>query len=149
VTDRRTDGQTDRHLATVPRHSPRYAYASPGKKLPVDAHKRWEDSEILCKRVASHGQICGQNSKFLPFWRLCSHSSALTNVKYGTGSERPLPRAKFQVYRYNVSSCEANLFLDNWVNEIQACCPAGRPASNTRVSKLTRGIDIANLSVCP
>ena len=34
VTDGRTDGQTDGRTDILPRHSPRYAYASRGKNLP-------------------------------------------------------------------------------------------------------------------
>jgi len=34
-TDRRTDGRTDRQTDILPRHSPRYAYASRGKNGPL------------------------------------------------------------------------------------------------------------------
>jgi len=46
-----------------------------------------------------------KNSKFCQFGGLYSHISAPINVKFGTGERTccPLPRAKFHIYRGNVS----------------------------------------------
>jgi len=37
---RRTDGRTDGRTDILPRHSPRYAYATRGKNLPASISKR-------------------------------------------------------------------------------------------------------------
>jgi len=55
--------------------------------------------------VTPERQIYYQNLKIWQFWGLYYHISAPINVKFGMGewTKGPLPRAKFHVYRGNVS----------------------------------------------
>jgi len=82
--------------------------------------------------VTPEGQIYDQNSKFWQFWGLYSHISAPVNMKCGTGKKTfgPLSRAKFHVYRGNVSPLlgEKPIFglLSNNNTSMAALC-AGLP----------------------
>jgi len=114
--DGRTDRQTNRRTDILPRHSRHYAQASRGKKLLIDAYKRWE----FRKNTASEspwGTNVGQNSNFWQLWGLYFHISAPITMRVSMGE----PGAKFHVHRATSRPCRAkNPFLDQWVKTIPA-----------------------------
>ena len=50
----------------------------------MDAYKRWEFFFLMCKRVATEGQIYGQNFKLWQFWGMYSHIFAPINMIFDT-----------------------------------------------------------------
>jgi len=70
-------------------------------------------------------QIYGQNSKFWQFWGLYSHISVSINVKFGAGErtfgQGPLPRAKFHVYRGNVSPLQGEKPIFGLLSKNNTC----------------------------
>jgi len=87
--------------------------------------------------VTHEGQIYDYNSKFSQFWGLYSHISAPINAKFGTGERifGLLPRAKFHVYRGNVSPLRGEKpILDYWVKTIPAWVRFAQAAGNKVLS---------------